>query len=139
MSTRVSSDSAVSSLFIRISATMRRSFDHAYPDHPWGNCYLIDYLVVHPGVWLCVGFTGSEVPEKPVDRPVWYYGADGVWFGIGPPVAVWQDAVVVSTTIPGHFLVIPDKLYFGHLPLRFCIQRLLLGGWLPLVWGRLSA
>ena len=83
-------------------------------------------MVVRPGYWLCVG-ASSPVPEALFSPRVWYYGADREWFCIGCPVAVWQDAVVVQTTIPGRFLIIPDKLYMEQLPQRFYVQRFLAG------------
>lgn len=66
-----------------------------------------------------------------LDLEVWYYGADSVWFALGLPTDIWQDAVVVTSSIPGRLIVIPDKFFVGRLPLWLRIRRFLTGQWLP--------
>jgi len=109
-------DLASEPLVIRVSTTIRRHYNPAFPSRPCGACYPIDYVVVAPGTWVCVGFSDSA-PEGLFDGWVWYHGRDLHWFGIGSePIAVWRDAVVLATTISDRFVVVPDKLYTAPIP-----------------------
>jgi hypothetical protein len=139
MSSSASTESTGESLVIRVSSTMRRQYDPAFPNHVYGDCYPIDYVVVAPGVWLCVGFSDKAPEEELFNGWVWVYGRDLHWFSLGSePIATWNDAVVLPTTIPGRLLVIPDKFYPKPIPRRFIIQRFLLGWFLPSVWGKVN-
>ena len=125
-------------LVIRVSTTICCHYNPAFPSRPCGACYPIDYVVVAPGTWVCVGFSDSA-PEGLFDGWVWYHGRDLHWFGIGSePIAVWRDAVVLATTISDRFVVVPDKLYTAPIPRRFCIQHCLMGWVLPSVWKKVS-
>jgi hypothetical protein len=130
MMSRFSNDSSATQLglVIRISGTMRRSFDRSHPDRKWGDAFPLEYMVVGSNTWLCLG-----VPAGMVDFETWYYGRDHVWFSLGLPVATWKDAVVLECSVPGRFLVIPDHMF--HLPIsrKFRFKRLLMGRWLPSV------
>ena len=118
---------------------MRRQYDPTFPNCIYRDCYPIDYVVVAPGVWLCVGFSDKAPGEELFDGWVWVHGRDLCWFSPGSePIATWKDAVVVLTTIPGRLLVIPDKLYPKPIPQQFIIQRFLLGWFLPSVWGKVN-
>lgn len=128
MSCRFSSDSAVSSLsrVIRVSAVAVRDYDASRPNQPWGEAYRFDYKTIRPNVWLCVGLSYG-----PLDYTQWYFGAGGDWFSLGYPIEVWQDAVVITCSIPGRLLIIPDAFFTGTLPHGLRIQKLLMRRWLP--------
>lgn len=130
MPCRFSSDSAVSSLsrVIHVSAIIRRSYDRSRPDFPWGQAYRFDYKTLRRNLWLCVGLSFGAL-----DYSEWYVGADGIWFSLGLPVEVWQDAVVIECSIPGRLLVIPDAFFTGTLPNGLRIRKLLMRRWLPSV------
>ena len=139
MSSEASTDSAGEPPAIRVSSTIRHQYDHAFPDCVCGNCYSIDYVALVPGVWVCVGFADNVPMEDLFDGWVWLHGRDLCWFGVGSePMAVWRDVVVLPTTIPDRVLVVPDKLYLKSIPRCFLIQRLLLGWFLPSVWGKVN-
>jgi hypothetical protein len=82
---------------------------------------------------MCVGVQGGSF-----DREKWYYGGDGVWFHLGTPIGVWKDAVVMSCTIAGRILVIPDDFLVDTLPLHFQLQRSMLSSWLPSLWEHVA-
>jgi hypothetical protein len=130
MSSRFSHDSSLADLgiTIRISGTMRRSFDRSRLDQKWGEAFPLEYMVVGPNTWLCLG-----VPAGKVDYETWYYGRDRVWFSVGLPVSIWKDAVVVASSVPGRLLVIPDHIYHLPIPKKYRFKRFLMGHWLPSV------
>ena len=112
---------------------MHQSFDGAHPETPHGSALRFYSQMAKPGVWMCVGVQGGSF-----DREQWYYGGDGVWFHLGTPIGVWKDAVVMSCTIAGHILVIPDDFLVNTLPLCFQLQRSMLSSWLPSLWERVA-
>jgi len=128
MSSHFSNNSSLSDLglTIRISGTMRRSFDRSRLDQKWGEAFPLEYMVVSPDTWLCLG-----VPAGKVDYETWYYGKDRVWFSLGLPVATWKDAVVLECSIPGRFVVIPDHIFHLPIPKKYRFKRFLMGRWLP--------
>jgi hypothetical protein len=129
MSGRSSSSRSITTInqLIRVSDTLRRSFDRSHPEFKWGEAYLFEHLTISPGLWLCLGTSNNLL-----DTSVWYFSrTDRVWFAIGLPVAVWRDAVVLESSVPGRLLVIPNKMFSGKLSRRFRIQRIFLSHWLP--------
>ena len=83
MSSSASTESTGESLVIRVSSTMCQQYDPAFPNCIYGDCYPIDYVVVAPGVWLCVGFSDKAPGEELFDGWVWVHGRDLCWFSPG--------------------------------------------------------
>ena len=137
MASRFSSDSSVHlmNLIICVSDTMRRSFDRAHLDVPWGEAHLFRFVPISPNLWLCTGVSNGVL-----DPNEWYYTrVDGKWFGLGSPVAVWRDAIVISSSVPGRLLIVPDLLFGKPIPLRFRLQRVLMSPWLPSIPKKASS
>ena len=128
MSSCFSNDSSLADLglTIWISGTMWHSFDQSCLDQKWGEAFPLEYMVVSPNTWLCLG-----VPAGKVDYETWYYGRERVWFSIGLPVSIWKDAVVVASSVPDHVLVIPDHFYHLPIPKKYCFKQFLMGQWFP--------
>lgn len=129
----VSGTSRLSNLdrVLRVSSTMRRSFDLARPTQPWGLAFRFEYSRVSPSVWLCVGLSNGPL----LFHTQWYYGADHQWFRLGRPIAVWKDAVLVECSVPGRIIIIPDYFYTERLPFKLRMHKAILSYWLPSLAG----
>ena len=106
---------------------MCQSFDCSHPNIPWGEAHLFKSMPINPDLWLCVGVSNGTL-----DPNEWYYSqADDKWFGLGLPVAVWKDAIVLLSTVPDHLLVILDLIFGKPIPLQFHVRWVLMAPWLP--------
>ena len=121
MASQSSSDSSVN-YATHVSDTLCQSFDLG-----GGEAHLFNFFPINPDLWLCI-----RVSNGILDPDKWYYSrVNDKWFGLGLPITVWKDAIVLSSSVPDRLLVILDLIFGKSIPLRFYVRWVLMAPWLP--------
>lgn len=115
MTSRFSEDSILAR-FIRVSSTQHRSLEDV-------NEAAAPLPIRHDHKRNVLIFAGPASPGLIFHTQNYYIGKSE-WFTLGNPCAIWQNAIVVASSIPEITVVIPDEA-FGEIPLAVRLYRLL--------------